>query len=301
MEKDKRPFYIWLIVILANIGTYFVITIMEIYDSDSSVFTALLAPVQGDYLKLMGISMFVSILPVWISQSNIVHKKRLVFGILTLLLLPIPFIVFYAVTCNESLCGLIIILAFILGLMALLFSLFYAIGIYFVKWNVKFAISLLWIESVLLSGAIVFFGYSFYQDLSLSSPSVATCDEVRESRMGECWTAVIKANPTVNVCSFAKKENSKKTCLSSYEDLSYRDIDDCEYDLDTDMGAAYRQTKDPIEYAKLTACWADKAKKYPEIDICGWSKPFNAKECVDFFKTISPEEKGVSGKIILEP
>ena len=292
---DKRPFYIWLIVILANIGTYLTVVIMEVYDGGASVLNALFGVIPG-YLPILGISVFVSVIPVWLSGSKLKWRNRFGFGIPILLLFPIPYLVWHMNTCTGKFCGLgDMILIYVLGLSAILFAIFYAIGIFFRKWNAKVALSLVCIESLLIIGAIISLGYFSHLDSSLTSIETGnttdlnsmaeTCDSLPNSKIGDCWMAVIKANPRVDVCSLAKQENSKHSCVF-YMGILYRDTNNnCE---GTDYTSSYSKKDDPVEYARLTSCWADKAKIYPGLDICSslWTLEWNREKCTAFFKTL---------------
>lgn len=216
---DRRPFYIWLIAILANIGTYLTVVIMEVYDGGASVFDALVGIVPG-YLPMFGISVFVSIIPVWLSGSKLKWRNRFGFGIPILLLLPIPYFVWHMNTCTGKFCDLgDAILINLLVISAILFTIFYAIGIFFRKWNAKVALSLVCIESILLIGAALFLGYYLRFDLSLASVktsremnSVAIakiCNSLPDySRRTSCWKEAVRMNPNINVCSWAKTEVS---------------------------------------------------------------------------------------------
>lgn len=296
-STDKRPFHLWLGVILANIGTYLTIMIMEVYDSGASFSNALLAPITTNFLIIIALSLFVSLIPVWLSGTKFKRRNYFGFGIPIILLLPIPYFIWHAYTCTGKFCNLFDMVAVqILVLLAVIFALIYLIGIFFRKWNVKFSLSLVWLESILLIGAIIFLGYYVHLNSSLeslktsgeteSTKSTQLCDSFPASgpQIGDCWMQVIKANPSVDVCSLAEKEYSKQSCLF-YMGILYRDTNGCE----GDSQLSYNKKDDPIENARLEQCWADKAKIYPGLNICSglWTLEWNREKCSAFFKTLS--------------
>ncbi len=299
MEIDKRPFYVWLIVILANVGTYLTIVIMEVYDSGVTVINTLFVPITSEFSIIIGISLFVSIIPIWFSGSSLKWLNRLGYGIPVLLLLPLPYFVYDYYTCTGKFCELgPLVLGWAFGLSAIIFAIFYLIGVYFRKWNVKVTLSLVWIEAILLVGAILFLGYYLYFDLKLASlqqesqetttPNeiAKTCDSLPDhSRRSTCWNKAIKLYQGVDVCALSKETNYKNDCLRTLG-LIYRENREygCE---DQDPQTSGSKKDDPAENARLIQCWQDKAKIYPEFNICQWTYEWNRDKCTDFFKTIS--------------
>lgn len=151
MEIDKRPFYIWMVVLLANIGTVFGIVFSS---GPKYIF-------ESWNLIILGISLFVSVIPVLISMSNSRLKNRFGYGIPFLLLLPLPYFVYDYYTCTAKFCQIApIIFGFSFSISAVIFALFYAIGIYAKKWTVKFVLSLIWIEIILLVGSVLYFVFN---------------------------------------------------------------------------------------------------------------------------------------------
>jgi hypothetical protein len=298
MNIDKRPFYIWLAVILANVGTYFTAVIGEVYDSGAPVFSALSGVVSG-YLPVFGISIFVSIIPVWLSGSKFKWRNRLGFGIPILLLLPIPYLVWHMITCTGKFCNLgDVMLIYVLGISVILFAIFYTAGKYLRVWNSKVVISIVWVEVIILVGAVAFLGYYLQADSKIAAleqqsqnatePSQIgqTCDALPDGdRQGTCWQKAFKLYPNVDVCSWSKDAKSKSSCLF-YEGLHYRETLEfgCE---EHDSLASYKKKDDPSENSRLLQCWADKAKIYPELDICQWTREWNKPKCTAYFKTIS--------------
>ena len=82
MDTDKRPFYIWMVVLLANIGVALPLIIM-----------IGIKPQTADWmfhLSILGIFLIITIVPVLISKSNSRFKNVFGYGIPALLLLPLP-------------------------------------------------------------------------------------------------------------------------------------------------------------------------------------------------------------------
>lgn len=153
MDIDKRPFYVWMVVLLANIGTVLAIILFNISDHNSLFESWNLIP--------LGISLFISVVPVLISRSNGRLKNRFGYGIPVLLLLPLPYFIYDYYTCTGKLCDLgSFIFGWSFGISAVIFALFYAMGIYARKWTVKFVLSLIWIEIILLIGSALYFGFN---------------------------------------------------------------------------------------------------------------------------------------------
>lgn len=292
---DKRPFYLWLGVFLINIGTYFASIVGGIYNDDIPVSDAFTLIIPG-YAWVFGISLFVSIIPVWLTGTTLRWRNWLGFGFPLLLLLPVPYLVWDINTCTGKMCGLgDYILILILGISAIAFTIFYLIGIFFRKWNPRFALSLVCLELFLIIGLIATLGYFTFLDLTLKSLAagkkmevnhgVQFCENIPSgiSRGDRCWFEIVKANPYVDVCSLVKNENSKWLCITHREDI-YRTTDNCE---GMDSQVSYDKKDDYAENVKLEQCWANKSKKYPGLDICrvstyGWSK----EKCTSFFRTL---------------
>ncbi|TRZ51797.1 hypothetical protein D4R99_03845 [bacterium] len=183
------------------------------------------------------------------------------------------------------------------------FVIFYAIGKYFKKWSIKFILSLVCFESILLIPSILFLGNIGYSDFSLISgkinvngtPTVMSkiCDAYYgDSRKNECWNFMVKAHPYENVC--LRTNSSWGSCVSA-EGRLYIDSDSCE--KETGVLSVTKETLGTEDYIKITNCWKQKAKKYPDADICEHSYMANQKDCVRFFDTLPQEERVNSGKI----
>jgi hypothetical protein len=153
MEIDKRPFYIWLAVIVENIALALAIVFAAGLENLSDL---LEEPV---FYVAMCISIVISAVPVIISQSNSRFKNHFGYGIPLLLLLPLPLLMNDYSTCNDIFCGLgPFLVGIALALSASIFAIFYAISVYARKWNIKFIIYLVGIEIVLF-GAIIAISY----------------------------------------------------------------------------------------------------------------------------------------------
>ncbi len=160
METDKRPFYIWIMVLLINIGTVLSIVLINIPDSGWGNFGwyTLLEDLSIN-LIILGISLFVSIVSILIAKSNSRLKNYFGYGIPVLLLLPLPYFIQDYFICTGKFCQLgAIIFGFGFGLSAVIFAIFYTIGIYARKLNIKFILSVIWIEIILFIGSALYFG-----------------------------------------------------------------------------------------------------------------------------------------------
>ncbi len=152
METDKRPLYIWWIVALASILVsvyfYFLAT-MDPYFFNNSKFMVTI-------LFIIVLPFIVLVLPIWISMKNLEWRNWRVWGIPLLILLPIPYYIGEIIDCSGSfLCGIgptSAILA--VGVVEIVFLVFYLIGKYFRRWNVKISLFVLCIEALLLLALI---------------------------------------------------------------------------------------------------------------------------------------------------
>lgn len=293
--EDKRPFYLWLGVFLINIGTYLVSIVVETYDGDDHVSDALTLIIPG-YAWVFGISLLVSILPTWLSGTTLRWRNWLGFGIPVLLLPPVPYLAWHMYTCTGKMCNLyddVLILVF--GISAIAFTIFYLIGIFFRKWNPKFALSLVCLESFLVMGLIAILVCFSFLDSTFNSLAagkgmevnrgVQFCESIPSivSRGNRCWFEIVKANPYVDVCSLVKNENSKWLC-TIYRENVYRTTDNCE---DENPQVSWVKRYDQADNTKLEQCWVTKSKKYPGLDICRASTyNWNKEKCTSFFKTL---------------
>ncbi|GEM_PF-3430420 len=289
---DKKQFYIWLIALLANIEFYFVLVLMEIYNRNQHVFDVLFDIATG-YLLILAISIFISIISVWISGSNLKVRYKLL-GFPVLLLLPIPFFIWEMYTCTGGFCsfGATVIMNGLLW-SAVVFFLFSWIAIFLRKSNVKLSRALIYIELISLVGIFLLLGYL---DMSLmqlrtdepieQEQAAQLCNSViMSSRNLDCWSAVIKMHPQKNLCSSAKTKKSKQNCLFSLGIFYRENLENgCEH---KESQLSYRLKDDLLEHERLRQCWEDKSKIYPELEICRWTYSWNKPRCNDFFRTSS--------------
>ena len=155
MEADKRSFYIWIMVLLLNI----VVIIFLVWDAFSNRSTSLSHSLfqMGNFI-ILGASIFVSVVPILISRLNSQKKNYFGYGIPILLLLPLPYFVWHYYTCTGKLCDLgDIVFGWAFSLSAVIFVIFYTIGIYSKKWSPKFVLLLSIITPVLLVGGFWLF------------------------------------------------------------------------------------------------------------------------------------------------
>ncbi len=131
METDKRPFYNWIMVLLMNIGT--IILLITTESSELSWW----------HFIVLALSIFATAVPILISQSNSQKKNYFGYGIPILLLLSLPYFVYDFYTCTGKFCEFVpYIFGFGFGLSAVIFAIFYTVGIYSKKWSPKFVLLL---------------------------------------------------------------------------------------------------------------------------------------------------------------
>lgn len=95
MNTDKRSFYVWMIVVLANVSVYLSAAISVIRDGNS-IIDGLLSPITQHFLIAI-VCIFISVVPAWLSGSNLKFRNRLGYiGVPILLLLPVPYLVWMA-------------------------------------------------------------------------------------------------------------------------------------------------------------------------------------------------------------
>lgn len=295
--EDKRPLYLWVGVLLVNIGAYLVCVVMEVVDGGYHVFESLVKVVPS-YLPVFGISIFVSTVPTWLSGSTLKYRNWIGFVIPILLLAPVPYLVWYMNTCTGKMCGIgAYVLTLILGISAVVFTSFYLIGIFLRKWSQKVAFCLVYFESFLIGVLISTLVYAAFLDSTLASleagkkmelsRGVHLCESIpglASSRKSSCWFEIAKTNPYVDVCSLTRNEDSKWSCTIDREDV-YRTIDRCE---NKDSHISYEKKDDSAENARLIECWGNMAKKYPGLDICRASTyEWNKEKCALVFKTLT--------------
>lgn len=278
MNTDKRSFYVWMIVVLANVSVYLSAAISVIRDGNS-IIDGLLSPITQHFLIAI-VCIFISVVPAWLSGSNLKFRNRLGYiGVPILLLLPVPYLVWMANHCTGKFCGLGYMAGIYgLGLAAIISILFYLMGTYFRRWNKNVSLFFVWTGSVFVICAITFLFYSAYSNNSLTAlkngetmnltKTAELCNSFRDRSYGsgqraECWTTAIKANPGVDVCSLANSEDSKNMCLASMGFIYTENS--CSSGL---VYGNYLNSDDPNLYGKLTKCWQDASKIYPGLDIC---------------------------------
>jgi hypothetical protein len=157
MEIDKRPFYIWLAVIIENIA----VALAMIFTTGlENLFELIEQPV---FSVVMCFSIVLSAVPVMISRSNSRLKDRFGYGIPILLLLPLPYFIYDYNTCTGKLCELgPALLGITFTLSAIIFAIFYAISVYARKWNIKFIIYVIAAEIILFGGIFAYFASSYF-------------------------------------------------------------------------------------------------------------------------------------------
>lgn len=151
METDKRPFYNWLMVILINIGAIIFLVSMAIQDADERGRSISISLFKMENFIILGISILLSVAPTLISRLNSNLKNYFGYGIPILLLLPLPYFIFDIYTCTGKFCGIgSFFYAWAFGLSAVIFAIFYVVGIYSRRWNSKSVLALSLIIPILI-------------------------------------------------------------------------------------------------------------------------------------------------------
>lgn len=154
METDKSSLYNWIMVLLINIGMVVFLVSNAISESGTPLSNSLF---QLWNFKTLGISIFISVVPTLISKSSSRLKNHFGYGIPILLLLPLPYFVYDYFTCTGKFCQLgSSVFGWAFGLSAIIFAIFYTIGIYSKKWNQKFVLFLSLIIPISIVGSFWF-------------------------------------------------------------------------------------------------------------------------------------------------
>ncbi len=302
-DVDRRPLYIWLIVLVTDIGLWLSSSVSKVYHAtlaevgdltSDSVSGILSTYLLGFSALLLVISVFASVIPVLLSGSKLGRRAWLAFGIPSLLLLPIPYLTWHMYNCTGKFCDTLDqALIFIFGISAVLFTIFYLIGKFFRKWNAKVALVFLCLESVFLVGAVVFLAYFAYFDFSLASfiagekkdsvKAAQFCDSLPDSRKGNCWYEVVRSNPGIDVCSWSKSTIGREACTYTRK-INYRGSEPCESIESPKYPKATEEERLALD-SKEADCWKDKARIYPGLDVCNVNASENHEKCRALFKT----------------
>jgi hypothetical protein len=266
---------------------------------------------SGDVLSLLAISIPTSILAVYISGISSKYAKRrnwAVLGLLTLLLLPIPFLLQSTSSCNSNsgdwFCGFaerIIITIF--GTTAFCFTLFYAVSVTVRKCSIKFAIFLVSAEAILLVmlllGSVLLFNYrmSEYELVSGKSELTTTeyiklCESFINNKgdrqmINKCWFTAVQASTGVDICSLATKGQSDCR-FALYATI----ISSC--DTPPNFTSDSWVKIDTLGYEMITSCWKNNVSRYPGLtandlaDMCKRSE-WNVEKtkCEDILNVLS--------------
>ena len=139
-------------MLLINIGTIIFLVAIAISKGGTSPSSSLFE--MWNFITL-GVSLFVSVVPILISRSNSQKKNYFGYGIPILLLLPLPYFVWHFYTCTGKFCNLgDLVFGWAFGVSAVVFAVFYTIGIYSKKWSPKFVLLLSLIIPVLIVGGL---------------------------------------------------------------------------------------------------------------------------------------------------
>jgi hypothetical protein len=164
MEKDRRRFYNWMMVLLLNVGIFMITFFVSMKFSEWRG----LDMGQWAYPAFfsLGISAFMTIVPMLLSKT--VSKMRTVVASLVPLLLVIlaGYFTWHNYTCTGKWCNIVDLpLAWTSGLSAFTFALYYAIGVSSRKWGQKTVLILaLTVPAVLLGATWIIFSHYFFAE-----------------------------------------------------------------------------------------------------------------------------------------
>lgn len=286
VPKDKRPLYIWWMVILANVGALLYFATTNLYGNGGYGSFV-------DYVRVIGFLLLISLVPVVFSK---LHLKWLGWGV------PIVGVVYGFVevsTCSGWFCGII---PMVIIVSSFVFLVFYLLGVYLAKWNSKVVVSLLVLQIITILFGVGFLIYlitinsSFEKKiLNNNNGGVADAFQICEgapapgrkaSCIDEVWVKVINENPNKDVCSWSDKY--KQNCVDQMANV-YLNKDKCEdfgnsYDKET--GYSNREEN----YQSMKTCWIEVSQKYPSINICSATYGYQSKDanqCSDVLKAVN--------------
>jgi hypothetical protein len=292
MNTDKRPQYIWIFALLANVSMYLLLVI-EAMDFEYSGLELFLVPITNYWnLAYMVLSVGVSIVPTLLSGFQTNWSRYLGYGV------PI-FVVLYSfwhgTTCEGKFCSLI---DMPIGIAGIMFGIFYALGVSLRRRNEKIILLLVMIESLLLLGGMIFIAYRYQanseaeagivslQEVETPADAAIICESIPidSERSSDCWVAAVRRFPDLDICAWSNEPDAKDECLF-YQGIVYRENLEfgCE---DEDSQLSYNKKDDPVEIARLLQCWSEKSKIYSELDICAWTYEWNDDRCYEFLGTV---------------
>jgi len=145
--KDKRPSHLWTTVLFIN-AILFSWALFGEEAFDNFFYFKILNP------ALILVFSLLSIIPTWISRSNIKYKNIL--GYIPLLLfIPIIAIIIKGLTCTGEWCGMVILYAYIIAPFAIIPPFFYLLSTISVKLPSRFIQTLMWVSIVLESVIVI--------------------------------------------------------------------------------------------------------------------------------------------------
>jgi hypothetical protein len=292
VDTDRRPQYIWLFAILANVPMYLFIVI-EVMDFGNFGMDAFLYPlIHGQNLIFLLISMVVSLVPTYLSGVQATWSRYVGFGFPALIIL---YSVWHFSTCEGKFCNMIDIP---FGIAGSLFGLFYALAVSLRKRSEKIVVSILTIEILLLMGGLAYAMNGSHSN-SESQTKVDTVSEVASPEdaaklcdsipldseyRGDCWVEATHRYPNTDMCAWSTVPEDKEECLF-YQGIVYRENLEfgCEH---KDSQISYNLKDTPDEITRLRTCWSDKSSIYTELDLCVWAYEWNKDRCYEFLDTV---------------
>lgn len=142
-------------VLVTNIGVVLFISIFELVRGSHDSFLNILFSTEMG--TVLGVSLFATVIPTWISGLQSRLKNYFGYGIPILLLFPLPYFIWHYYTCTGKFCNLGDSFYFIsVALPAIIFALFYTIGVRARAWNNKLVLLMVWIMPIVLIGILWF-------------------------------------------------------------------------------------------------------------------------------------------------
>lgn len=299
MNTDKRPFYIWIFVILANVIAY-MLMIKQALSVGEFGLSVLASPLKEAGPIVITVAILLQVVPILLSRFQ---SKRFFHLGYILAIVTIIICVWSINTCSGWFCGIFQLMIIVI---VAIFALTYYVSHYLRKSNVKIVSSLIIFEAILILCSVVFFSY--YSQLNseakakillvqeksekASTPAeiAEACDEMAFYKYGNyvhyCWKRATEMYPLLNLCNALKEPRSKSYCLRSQETYfveNYRySCEDGGYEVN------YLKKDDLNETARLVQCWEAKREMYPELNICKWAVyDWNIQRCIDYFSNTS--------------
>lgn len=316
--EDRRPEYVWLAVILANIVGFLVvvsISISEVYYSSGVGY-------YGDFVVIFVFILFFSVVPVLISSDRFKWQKILMFRIIPVLLVLVSsYALYHYFTCTGKFCNLLdmLVLMFVGGGAVIFYAVYYIVGKYFKKWNPIISRSFIYLELVLVVVASLTTCYVIYFNQSISHFKPGNKAEIKKMRsvcensIGyrtyECWDLLIRSNRDEEICTLVNSKVSQGQCFeterSVYDQEFKSSMGACGSELKLSLDQNQQFPNDfkwtfdnPLDLVTTENCWEDVYKKYSHKlyldnmgfkNVCSYAYNLIEEECVNYFTNDSKD------------